>query len=572
MTSKIIHIVVTLVLIWINSSGQPSVQSPATNCPQEKIQVHLSHESAFTGEICWFKIYCTSPLYPGDEISNLAFFELVGSENTSIIRKKILLTNGAGAGDFEIPDNLPTGLYYVLAYTSWMKNFGEDSFFRKEFVIINPSRPFNNLSDSAVLSGKKEETVPTTFHAQGAEVIPDQDQYSTREKVTLTIKSGEMSGKTISGNLSVSVYRKEPRMIFGKGNIPETSAIRDPQNILYRPDYKGIWLSGKTADPSGQVVSGIPVILSLPGYGTDIKREMTDSKGYFHFLLKPKQGEQDIVITLPDAGTKIDLEESYWNGFRNPPDNRVFVLSRNSIDYLKEKFAHFQFQGRFKKFNYVKNPPFQNAADSSVFYSKPFQSVKMSNYVNLDSLREYFYELVPSVKFTQRRGEFNISVIDQQTQVPTEDKPGVFLDGVLYDNYALIAGIPSGEIDRMAILPSTYYYKDLTFGGIVDIHTKKSDFGIVKPLPEMTRFLFPMANASEWTFASPDYTVEDSLDRKPDFRYLLHWEPNVKTNDAGEGAVSFYTGDVMGTFDIKVVGINAAGEIIQAENEIHVGD
>jgi hypothetical protein len=196
----------------------------------------------------------------------------------------------------------------------------------------------------------------------------------------------------------------------------------------------------------------------------------------------------------------------------------------------------------------------------------------MSNYINLDSLREYFYELVPSVKFTQRRGEFNISVIDQQTQIPIEDKPGVFLDGVLFDNYALIAGIPPGEIDRMAILPATYYYKVFTFGGIVDIHTKKSDFSIVKPLPEMTRFLFPMANACEWTFTSPDYTVDDFLDRKPDFRYLLYWEPQVQVDSSGEASVSFYTGDVKGSFVVKIVGMNATGEMMQAENEIRVVD
>ncbi len=119
----------------------------------------------------------------------------------------------------------------------------------------------------------------------------------------------------------------------------------------------------------------------------------------------------------------------------------------------------------------------------------------MTSYISLDSLREYFYELVPSVRFTGRKGEFNISVIDRQTSTFIDEKPGVFLDGVRYDDYAAIAGLPAGEINRIVILPTTYYYKDFTFGGIVDIHTKKSDFNGVKPLPNMTRFLFPMVNS-----------------------------------------------------------------------------
>ena len=122
--------------------------------------------------------------------------------------------------------------------------------------------------------------------------------------------------------------------------------------------------------------------------------------------------------------------------------------------------------------------------------------------LSLIHFREYFYELVPSVKFTQRRGEFDISVIDPLTLFPLNNKPGVFLDGVLYDNYAGLANIPVGEIDRMTVITNTYYYKDFTFGGIIDIHTKKSDFNSVKLLPNMTRFIYPMASKSEWRFVS----------------------------------------------------------------------
>ena len=218
---------------------------------------------------------------------------------------------------------------------------------------------------------------------------------------------------------------------------------------------------------------------------------------------------------------------------------------------------------------YIKYPPVHHPADSSVFYSKPYQKIEMTYYISLDSLREYFYELVPSVKFTRRKGEFDISVIDRQTSTFINEKPGVFLDGVLYDDYAAIAGIPAGDIDRMVILPATYYYKDFTFGGIVDIHTKKSDFNGVKLLPEMTRFFFPMADAPQWRFSAPGYAKSDSISRIPDFRYLLHWDPSVKI-EKGETTVHFYTGDVTGSFMVKVMGRSKDGEILEAVKEIMV--
>lgn len=68
-----------------------------------------------------------------------------------------------------------------------------------------------------------------------------------------------------------------------------------------------------------------------------------------------------------------------------------------------------------------------NRPDSSVFYSMPYQEINLGNYITLDSLKEYFYELVPSVKFTRRRGEYDISVIDQKSLTYLEEKPGSFL-------------------------------------------------------------------------------------------------------------------------------------------------
>ncbi len=91
----------------------------------------------------------------------------------------------------------------------------------------------------------------------------------------------------------------------------------------------------------------------MPGPGTDIKSNVTDSLGYFHFLLSPKEGEQDVVIEVPDADSKIDLKEAFWNGFRTPPDNLQFGLDRKALYYLKEKYAHYQLQGNFKMQNYI---------------------------------------------------------------------------------------------------------------------------------------------------------------------------------------------------------------------------
>lgn len=569
---KIILLIAVVVLFKNQLFGQNAEKPSEVNCPQERIQVHISQESVFTGDVVGFKIYCSSPAFPEENISSLAFVELVSLENSSVRRKKILLKNGEGVGDFEVPNNIPTGIYYLLAYTNWMKNFGEASFFRKEILVINPGEAIGNQvyrPDAGKDAKEIKEEVKT---ASALKIWPDKKNYASREKVTVKIEAKSLSGKALSGDFSVSVYRKEPQMIFQTKKASASEVIGNPDKISFLPDYKGIRLSGKLTDRSGKSIAGGMVTESTPGAGTDIKSAITDTQGNFNFLLKPGSGEKEIVLTMPGPDLKIGLEESFWNGFRNPPDNLAFGLTPEGIAFLKRKFQDFQIQARFKKPYYFKSTPDGLPVDSSVFYSKPYQVVELKKYIKLDSLREYFYELFPSVKFNQRRGEVNISIFDPQNMTYLENKTGVFLDGVFYDDYSAIANMPVAAIERIAVLPKTYYYKDFTFGGIVDIHTVKSDFNTVNPLPNMTRFIFPMADAGEWQFISPDYSGSGFNERTPDFRYLLYWEPYVKVANSGEATVQFYTGDVTGYFVVKVVGRFENGEMIETESEISVQD
>ena len=52
-------------------------------------------------------------------------------------QKIVSLENGRGIGDFKIPNFGKTGTYQLKAYTTWMRNFGEDYFFAQQVQVVD---------------------------------------------------------------------------------------------------------------------------------------------------------------------------------------------------------------------------------------------------------------------------------------------------------------------------------------------------------------------------------------------------------------------------------------------------
>jgi hypothetical protein len=552
-------------------SGQAKSDETGIRCPAEEIQVHLTQTCLFTGEVLGFKIYCTNPLFPELELSRIAFIELVSNRNTSVLRKKILLEHGTGSGVFILPDNLDSGIYMVLAYTHWLKNFGEGSFYRQNILIINPEQaapPNMDTSDSSLKFSIRQEI--NDIVQAGIQLIPDKNKYKAREKVTLKIKLIQDEGQRPGGVFSVSVNRTEPALNIEQHEKPDGLPEILEEAMVYLPDFRGIRLTGKIEDTYG-ALQGARIIISEPGPGTKINSTLTDNEGNFHFLLEPKEGEKDIVFTLPENNAIIKLEEPFWNGFRNPPVQQDLYLDNNTSAYLEEKFIYLQLQHKFNQENFMQSDQLnEDMKVNERFYHHPPRILRMDDYVLLDSLPEYFYELVPSVKYTFSRGQYDIRVVDRVSSSYFEASPGVFIDGVLYSDYSQIARIPVSAINTISVLPELYYYHDFSFGGIIDIHTKKSDFSAVQLLPNMIRLVFPLAARPKMKYHAVDHSLPE-IRRIPDFRYLICWEPDIIIGPSGEYIVKFFTGDITGEYTIRITGISQEGMIVKAETRIFVG-
>jgi len=569
--SEIKKYAIILFLALLLGSGWTAIASelhPVGNlgCPVEKIEVHFSQECLITGEVLFFKIYCTSELYPGIDISSVSFIELVSSDNKPVVRKKILLVHGEGAGDMEIPATLATGTYYFMAYTSWMKNFGEESFFRGRLLIINPYQPpltsSGDYDTVSMMPGREKVQDPIDKLL----LLPGKRQYGKREKISIRLDIPDTSSYGRLQGFSVSVCRKEPGFVtdISQHESPLYKQISPASIVL--PDYNGLVLSGKLYNTAGEPERNAPVIPSFPGRGTHLGRILSGSNGEFSYLLKPGSGEEDIIFRLPDPETRISFDESFWNGYRSPPENRPPYFDSAALSNLRETFDYFQLQNLFRHY-YEKCPEVKVQGDSSLFYSKPYSTFYLTNYVALDSISEYFYELIPSVKFTKKEGLSGISVYDEKSAGYLSSVPGLFLDGVLMKDKKSVLDLPVADVERITVLTTEYLYKDFEFGGIIDIHTRTSDFTSAVLEPDMTRLLYPKAASPGFKFLPVDYSTADRASRNPDLRYLLLWNPGMVAAESTSN-IDFYSGDIEGTFTVKVTGITSKGKIVHAVTEI----
>lgn len=108
--------------------------------PVEKIYLHLDKPYYAAGEYMYFRAYLTD-IHLNQEVvaSHIIYVEL-SDERKEIVRRTLLYSEGTEyAGQFLLPDTLPSANYHLRAYTNWMRNAGEEYFYSRDIYIGHPT-------------------------------------------------------------------------------------------------------------------------------------------------------------------------------------------------------------------------------------------------------------------------------------------------------------------------------------------------------------------------------------------------------------------------------------------------
>jgi hypothetical protein len=104
----------------------------------QKVYLHTDKSSYRSGQTIWFRAYLLDGITsaPVMEMNNL-FVDLIDWRGESVAVRMLLSSSGGAHGDITLDSDLPDGNYILRAYTSWMRNFGEEYYFTMPMYIRN---------------------------------------------------------------------------------------------------------------------------------------------------------------------------------------------------------------------------------------------------------------------------------------------------------------------------------------------------------------------------------------------------------------------------------------------------
>jgi TonB-dependent SusC/RagA subfamily outer membrane receptor len=125
-------------LLWLLCAftAKSFAQLASYNNNKEKVYIHTNHVFFKPGEDLFFKVYLVNALnqYPS-VISNVVYVEIINPSGNVLQKLNYRIEDGYTEGHYQFNADAPGGLYRIRAYTTWMRNEKEDTWFTKEVTL-----------------------------------------------------------------------------------------------------------------------------------------------------------------------------------------------------------------------------------------------------------------------------------------------------------------------------------------------------------------------------------------------------------------------------------------------------
>jgi hypothetical protein len=566
----------------------------------ERIVVNTDRKVYVAGENVLFSLYLI-------DIKNrsLAFYPSIGyviirdQQGNVIGKSQVKIHKGLANGAIYISDTVQTGYYQLVAYTNFMRNGPDTSFFNSQILLVNRfdrnlEKIFPPVLSYAKPSEVRNDTIKTiTFKGldtlnsniifdstkTGIYIHPFQTQYNKRTKVT--VKLDLMDKQLPFADISISIVEKNvvEQQTIKENNLIQSADLNSPNinfkltsgTYIHLAEDKTAELMGRLVDPNGNGVGYHTLYLSSPDTFANFEYANTDAEGYFRFALtdyyngkdlfiKMKQSQGEVIVPKIIIDSKFNYEGQfkpvYWT-----VDSSLINYIQRSQDMVKVQKSFSLISSSFHPQTLKINFPY--------LYKVPDHRIYPSEYAELKDFHEIAREILPTVRVRKHANNYSVEVLDLSIAQFLPSSPMIFLDGVLIDEVDQIIPYGTKDISRIDIISGQWMVDHNNLSGIISITSRNK---LWKSLTLNTdNISFKAENFFDAPpVSNPNYSILDKTSRDPDFRQLLYWNPNLRINAGHPTSIEFYTSDYSAPYLIKVEGINCKGERIEASSEIEV--
>jgi TonB-dependent SusC/RagA subfamily outer membrane receptor len=189
---------------------------------QNKVYIQTDKNVYESGETIYLKAYVLDDAQKAPEnlVKNL-YVEIVAPDQAVFMSRLLKIENGIAQGDFPVIDTIRTGLYLMRAYTSNMRNSGDNYVFSKEIRINHSSKVFysKEFHMKAKKIDRQDNQLDLQFFPESGELVDNIKSIIAFKAINQTGNSEDISGKIYSGKGNYVCDFKSDHLGMGKFEI-----------------------------------------------------------------------------------------------------------------------------------------------------------------------------------------------------------------------------------------------------------------------------------------------------------------------------------------------------------------